>query len=132
MTSIPEHLNDLVERGEKDRDFQIQCCRSWQAFRDGEGIADDLADYAREAFPTGTLKAQDLAIRAFPTEPLRLLRSVIVQVLDCPNDPKSPPRPQPITLRFQAERVLDELASIVVEIRGNDEALVTFRAAEIV
>jgi hypothetical protein len=132
MTTIPDQLNDLVERGEKDRGFQIMCCQNWRRFRDDEGIADDLADYARDAFPKGTSREQDLAIRAFPTEPLRLLRAVLVQVLHCPNDPEPSPRPSPVTLRFRAERAPEEVASIVVEFRGNNEALVTFRAAEVV
>lgn len=134
MANIAEHLNDLVVTGEKDPKFRIMCCMNWKKFRDGEGLGDDLARYAREAFPNGASTEQIAAIRSFPTEPLRLLRQVVILALDCPRDPpeKDPPRPPPITLRFQSEQCGDDLASIRVDISGNNEMMVTFRAAHIV
>jgi len=133
MASVTDNLNDLVERGEKDPEFRIACCARWRDFRDGEGIGEDLADYASRAFPKGVSDEQYAAIRAFPIQPLRLLRQIVVLSLGC-NDPfpTDPPRIPPITLRFQTEQVSDEPASIRAELSGNNQMMVTFRAAVIV
>ena len=87
MANIAEQLNDLVVTGETDPEFRIMCCMNWKKFRDGEGLGDDLARYAREAFPNRASTEQIAAIQSFPTEPLRLLRQVVILALDCPRDP---------------------------------------------
>lgn len=128
---IHEQLNELVAMGERDRDFQIMCCRNWREFRDGEGIAEDLVRYGNSVFPRRLSKAQELAILSFPTEPLRLLRSVVIQVLNCPKRPPKPD-PSPVKLEFRAMEVERARPSITVKVKGDRKAIVTFRAARIV
>jgi len=123
IVSFPEHPNRLIEQGRKDRDFETARCRNWKELPENDGIAGALADYAGRVFDPRLTDEQDAAIRSWPVQSLRLLRSLVVQAI-CPD-------PMPLKLFFTAELCGDRPPGICFDLNAADEAVVTSRAEEI-
>lgn len=113
---VHRQLNRLVKASSKNGDIRIMCCDRWRRFGDGEDIGDKMAEYATEVFDGGASAEQLAAIRSFPTPALRLLRHLVVQVLDCPL-PKPDPIP-PIDLQFDAQVRNDPAIEITIGAGG--------------
>jgi hypothetical protein len=121
--TIPDALNEFARHCMNDPRFRDFCCRRWQAF-DDDRIGDEIADYARETFPLIGLtptEAQLEAMRRFPKEGLRLLRSFVVQFLTCP-------RPDGSRLQIAYDGIRSEKSVITIGIDEDNVARVTFRA----
>ena len=121
--TITAALNAYAARCMTDHEFRIACCLKWQSFR-SDSIGDDIVTYTRQVIQTIDWEIRDEqleAIRRFPPEALLLLRSFIVQFLNCPK-----PGPTPLHTRY--EWVQDPRSSITVRIDDHNDALVTLRA----
>ena len=123
--TITDALNAYAARCMADHEFRRACCLKWQSFG-SDSIGDDIASYTRDVISTINWDIRDEqleAIRRFPPEALLLLRSFIVQFLDCPK-----PGPTPLHTRY--EWVQDPISSITVRIDDHNDALVTLRAPQ--
>ena len=123
--TITDALNAYAARCMTDGDFRLACCHAWRDFG-SDSIGDDIASYTGKVIRKINWEIRDEqleAIRRFPPEALQLLRSFIVQFLDCPK-----PGPTPLHTRY--EWVQDPISSITVRIDDHNDALVTLRAPQ--
>ena len=123
--TITDALNAYATKCMTDHDFRLACCGRWRSFH-SDSIGDDIASYTQEVMSTIDWDVRDEqleAIRRFPPEALQLLRSFIIQFLDCPK-----PGPTPLHVRY--EWAEDSTSAISITIDGHNDALVTLRAPQ--